>query len=203
MQDIWQTKDKQTEMKCKIWRSFRNFKSSWSFYIWNADGHCTMNTSFKTRFSPLPRNAYHWPMTEGMLMGNLCFSFDSWWVFFPSASHFLGKPAILISDRQMCITSRSLWFNRLSQQFPDSILICIENVKKTIFYWYQGLRHIGPLCRPYCTITLPEWKSGPLGKSVTSRQTSFLWVLMLVIWTQFPWSKRLKLTSPKWTFIIF
>lgn len=51
----------------------------------------------------ISQNFYHWPVTERMMMmGNLCFPFDSWCFLFSSVSHFLGKPAVLISDTHMC-----------------------------------------------------------------------------------------------------
>lgn len=72
------------------------------------------------------QNFYHWPVTERMMMGNLCFPFDSWCFLFSSASHFLGKPAVLISDTHVHRAPQSLKFNRLRKEFPDFILICME-----------------------------------------------------------------------------
>ncbi len=51
-------------------------------------------------------------------MGNLCFPFDSWCFLFSSASHFLGKPAVLISDTHVSRAPLSLKVNRLSKEFP-------------------------------------------------------------------------------------
>lgn len=55
----------------------------------------------------ISQNCCHWPVTERMMMGNLCFPFDSRCFLFSSASHFLVKPAVLISDTDVCRAPQS------------------------------------------------------------------------------------------------
>lgn len=65
-----------------------------------------MTTTFTDTLTS--QNLYHWPMTERRMMGNLCFPFDSWCFLFSSPLHFLGKPAVLISDTHVHSAPQSL-----------------------------------------------------------------------------------------------
>lgn len=68
-------------------------------------------------------------------MVSLCFGFDSrCFPFFPLCLTFLGKPAVLISDIDVSRAPWSLWVNRLTEKFPNFILICSEIRQKTISY---------------------------------------------------------------------
>lgn len=88
----------------------------------------------------ISQNVHCWLVTEKMMMmGNRCFSFDSWCFRFSSTSHFLGKPAVLISDTHVCRAPRSLWFNRLCKEFPDFPLICMEILTKTMKLLHDSL----------------------------------------------------------------
>lgn len=71
-------------------------RSRQCFCIWC--GVESWQTSFTTRFIA----------TEKVMMGNLCFPCHSWYFLFSSASHFLGKPAVLISDTHVHRAPRSL-----------------------------------------------------------------------------------------------
>lgn len=103
-------------------------------------------------------------------MVSLCFGFDSRCFLFFLCLTLLGKPAVLISDIDVSRAPWSLWVNRLTEKFPNFILICTEIQQNTISYCCRIIqsKHLHSLHFQRPAALGPEW---PLGVPPLSCKT--------------------------------